>query len=170
MKEFDRALSNYVREFANGGAIRHFVELGYSVDEIKEALDFPMSIEEIASVVWGEYVASGVICLNEEDIIRDYIVKIDYVKDYNKYGKTSLRKVTTKEPTETRQYVDCDFGKLIYKNGSQFISGLNKIAYASAKMIDKLPWPLNTVYVDAESRLGQAVIEYKEYLEQHNDV
>ena len=84
MGEFDKALSNYIKDFANGGAIRHFVELGYNVVEIKSSLDFPMSIEDVASVVWEEYIACKIICLEESEINSEYITNTSFVKDYNK--------------------------------------------------------------------------------------
>ena len=160
MSEFDEALSNYVREFANGGAIRHFVDLGYSTDEIKSALDFPMSVEDIAKFVWKVYVDNKTVCLSEEDIQADYIIKTDYVKDYNKYGKTSLRRVTKKVGVEPRSYVSCNYGKIKYKDEDGFNRCLNDISDRSSQMIEHLPWPLETVYVDRNSKLGEAVIEF----------
>ncbi|MCR4612097.1 MAG: hypothetical protein K5644_09390 [Lachnospiraceae bacterium] len=160
MKEFDKALSNLVREFANGGAIRHFVELEYSVKEIKASLDFPMSVDGIAELVWKEYIDTKVICADEESINAEYIIKTDFVKDYNKYGKTSLRKVTKKVPIEPRNYITCDFGKLIYKDKDAFCRRMNKLPDAEREMIENLPWPLSTVYVDSDTRLGEAVAKF----------
>ena len=160
MKEFDVALSNFVREFASGGAIRHYVELEYSVQEIKSSLDFPVSVDEIASLVWREYIDSKVICDNKDDIDKDYVVKTGYVRDYNKYGKTSLRKVTKRVDTVPKDYISCDFGKMIYKDKASFRKKLDELSQASRDMIEYLPWPCHTVYVDSESRLGQAVSEF----------
>ena len=157
MKEFENALSNYIKDFANGGAIRHFVELGYSVDEIKSSLDFPMSTEDVALYVWKEYIDTKVICLDKDEIDKDYIVKTSFVKDYNKYGKTSLRKVTKKEPIEKKNYISCDFGKRIYKDKEDFNNKLNMLDEDNKSMIENLPWPLEIVYVENSSKLGQAV-------------
>ena len=157
MKEFENALSNYIKDFANGGAIRHFVELGYSVEEIKSSLDFPMSIDDVALYVWKEYIDSKVICLDKDEIDKDYIVKTSFVKDYNKYGKTSLRKVTKKEPIEKKSYISCDFGKKIYKDKEDFNNKLNMLDEDNKSMIENLPWPLEIVYVENSSKLGQAV-------------
>lgn len=157
MKEFENALSNYIKDFANGGAIRHFVDLGYNVEEIKSSLDFPMSIDEVALVVWKEYVDTKKICFNEEEMDRDYIVKTSYVKDYDKYGKTSLRKVETKEFVGTKSYIPCDFGKRIYQDKEGFLEVLNKLKGEQKAMIDNLPWPLEKVYVDLSTPLGEAV-------------
>ena len=157
MGEFDKALSNYIKDFANGGAIRHFVELGYNVREIKSLLDFPMSIDDVALVVWEEYINCKIICLDEAGINEEYITKTSFVKDYNKYGKTSLRKVTKREPIEKKDYIACDFGKRIYKDKEGFMQVLDKLSDSYSDAIKYLPWPLSMVYVDAGSSLGEAV-------------
>ena len=49
---FEEALSNFTREFAYGGAIRHLVDLGYTVDRIVKEMQYPIpreSIEKIAN-------------------------------------------------------------------------------------------------------------------------
>lgn len=163
MSDFNDALSNYIKDFANGGAIRHFVELGYSVSEIKSSLDFPMSIEDIAAVVWKEYVDTKIICLDEEEIDKDYIIKTSFVKDYNKYGKTSLRKVTKKEAVEKKRYIKCDFGKRKYKDKEEYSRILSRLPDDKRDMIKDLPWPLTDVYVDAQSRLGEAVASFYDF-------
>ena len=160
MKEFDAALSNFVREFASGGAIRHYVELEYSVAEIKSTLDFSVSINEIAALVWQEYINTKVICENKDDIDKEYITKTEFVKDYNKYGKTSLRKVTNKVEVAHKDYIPCDFGQMIYQDREAFIRGLDKLPQDVRDMIEYLPWPYHTVYVDSTSRLGQAVSKF----------
>ena len=162
MGEFDKALSNYIKDFANGGAIRHFVELGYSVPEIKSLLDFPMSINDVASVVWDEYLACKIICLDEAEIDKEYITKTSFVKDYNKYGKTSLRRVTKREPIEKKDYMVCDFGKRIYQDEEGFMRMLDKLKDAYRDSIKYLPWPLTKVYVDEASPVGEAIKAFYE--------
>lgn len=162
MGEFDKALSNYIKDFANGGAIRHFVELGYNVVEIKSSLDFPMSIEDVSSVVWEEYIACKIICLEESEINSEYITKTSFVKDYNKYGKTSLRQVTKKVPAEKKDYITCDFGKRIYQDKEGFMRMLDKLKDSHKDSIRYLPWPLTKVYVDKASPIGEAVKSFYE--------
>lgn len=160
MNEFNKSLSNFLREFANGGAIRHFVELEYSVREIKSKLDFPASAEDIADCVWKTYVEMRVICLDRPDVGENFIEKTEYVTDYSKYGKTSLRKVTTKVETDSKNYIECDIGKQKYKDKTAYELRLLRMTDSSRSMIEDLPWPLTKVYVDSESRLGEAVAEY----------
>lgn len=38
---FQNALSSFVTDAACGGAIRHLVDIGYTLDQIVERLDYP---------------------------------------------------------------------------------------------------------------------------------
>ena len=167
MGEFNNALSSFLREFANGGAIRHFVELEYSVKEIKSKLDFPASVEDIAEYVWKTYVDMRVVCLDESDMGESFIEKTEYVTDYGKYGKTSLRKVTTKVETASKSYIECDIGKQNYKDRVAFTRRLERMSDSSRSMIEDLPWPLTKVYVDRDTKLGEAVSEYNALSDQN---
>ena len=48
---FEKALQNFVKNFAAGGAIMAYHKKGLTPEEIKEKLDFPMSIEEIRKII-----------------------------------------------------------------------------------------------------------------------
>lgn len=51
---FEKALQNFVKNFASGGAILAYHKKGLRPEEIKEKLDFPMSIEEIERIIEQE--------------------------------------------------------------------------------------------------------------------
>ncbi len=48
---FEESLSNFVRDFAYGGAIRHLVDRGYTVDRIIREFHYPLSRESIEKIV-----------------------------------------------------------------------------------------------------------------------
>ena len=48
---FQAALHRFIKENANGGAIRHLADRGLSAEEIKEHLDFPMDLSEIKQIM-----------------------------------------------------------------------------------------------------------------------
>ena len=48
---FEQALSNFARDFAYGGAIRHLVDHGYTVDRIIREFHYPLSRETIEKMV-----------------------------------------------------------------------------------------------------------------------
>ena len=53
---FEQALSNFTRDFAYGGAIRHLVDHGYTVDRIIKEFNYPISRESIEKTV-NQYLA-----------------------------------------------------------------------------------------------------------------
>ena len=141
-KEFNEALGNFINNFANGGAIRHLVECGYTVDEILEKLDYPTSKENVAQIAYKYYLETGVIC-NEKPV--DNIEKATYIKEYGSYGKVSLRKVTNSISIDSTEYIACEYGKLLYQKKE--ITGEIIMSERMKEHILSLPWPLSTVWV-----------------------
>ncbi len=48
---FNDALSNFTKDFAYGGAIRHLVDKGYSAERIIREFKYPLSRESIEKTV-----------------------------------------------------------------------------------------------------------------------
>ena len=48
---FQEAFSNFTKDFAYGGAIRHLVDHGYTVDRIIKEFNYPLSRETIEKMV-----------------------------------------------------------------------------------------------------------------------
>ena len=48
---FNEALSNFSKDFAYGGAIRHLVDKGYTADRIIREFHYPLSRETIEKMV-----------------------------------------------------------------------------------------------------------------------
>lgn len=93
---FKRALSNFTYETASGGAIRHLTNIGYTVRQITENLSFPTSYERVQRTVWEHLINTGVILL-EEPGIRTVNESFTYVKEYNKYGTASFRRIAVQQ-------------------------------------------------------------------------
>ena len=48
---FEESLQNFTRDFAYGGAIRHLVDKGYTVDMIIKEFNYPLKRENIEKMV-----------------------------------------------------------------------------------------------------------------------
>lgn len=48
---FEEALTNFTRDFAYGGAIRHLVDHGYTVDRIIKEFQYPIPKESVEKIV-----------------------------------------------------------------------------------------------------------------------
>ena len=146
---FQSTLADFTSDVASGDAIRHLADLGYSVDEIHERLDFPTPKEKIASVVWKHLVRTGVICLEEPG--KTPREKVSYVKEYDSFGRTSFRQVREKiDPEDTGRkqprYVECDFGIRKYKDKEAFEKSLVGLELRDKDYILSLPWPIQKVW------------------------
>lgn len=48
---FNEALSNFAKDFAYGGAIRHLVDKGYTAERIIKEFNYPLSKESVEKMV-----------------------------------------------------------------------------------------------------------------------
>lgn len=157
---FHQALSNFIHDFASGGAIRHLADAGLTVTEIAEQLSFPTPKEKVAQEVWKYYLETGKIRLEEPDGqeekqsgSKDVIRRVTYVKEQNAYGRVSMRQVVEEIPVERRDYIACDFGRQMYQNRAEFMRRLEVLSEKERQYILDLPWPLETVYYEADEMM-----------------
>ena len=90
-KYFNQALSDFVNDVAYGGAVRHMADLGYTVRQIVDALDFPAPMARVGAIVWRHYLEQGIILLEKPEQ-SPAVRKVSYVKEYGKYGSVHFKK------------------------------------------------------------------------------
>lgn len=149
---FNKALGNFITEFACADAIRHMADMGMTVQKITERLDYPIPENKVAEIVWNHYINTGVVCSNK-------LEKVSYVKETGKYGRTSLRRIVEHIDTSEHEYIECDFGKRIYQDRDRFVFELKENG-ATKEDIDhvlSLPWPLKTVYHIDNDRIRRCI-------------
>lgn len=149
---FDHALTNFIQDFANGGAIRHLADQGYTVTEIAARLSFPAPGSSVAATVWKHYLETGKIRLEPPDetgVLR----RVTYVKEQNAYGRISMRQVTEEVQPACSRYLRCDFGKQLYQDREGFLEKLAVLDARDRQYILDLPWPLAPVYHQADERM-----------------
>ena len=173
---FTSALADFTSDVASGDAIRHLADLGLSVDEIYDRLDFPTPKEKIASVVWKHLIKTGVIRMEEPDgTPRE---KVSYVKEYDSFGRASFRQVReiinpdiagrmtdkgsgTSAPSyvgkgseasnqasdrKQSEYIECDFGIRKYRDKDALEISLAGLDLRDREYIRSLPWPVQKVW------------------------
>lgn len=151
---FHQALADFAGDMAYGGAIRHFADLGYTVEQIVKELDYPISRERAGAAVWQYYLAKGIILL-EEPQADPLIEKVSYVREYGKYGAVHFRRVVEKEQRPREKYYPCDFGKKRYQDEALFLRELESLQRSDREYILGLPWPLQRVYHIADQRMDR---------------
>ena len=60
---FDQALSGMKESFAGRDGIKHLADLGYSIRQIRESLDFPFTADAVGRVLWEHFVSNEKILL-----------------------------------------------------------------------------------------------------------
>ena len=70
-KYFQEALSDFVHDAASGGAIRHLVDLGYSVDQMMRALSYPTPRERVRKTAYRYMLESGLLVKELPDMRTD---------------------------------------------------------------------------------------------------
>ena len=150
MKEFNKALSNFINDAAAGGAVRHLADLGYSISEISDRLDYPISKEKIVGYIWEHFINIGKICLDEPKQSHE---KASFIKEQDSFGRISFRRVTETVDNSDKQYIKCEFGKLLYTKDEGFIKRIATLNPSDKEYIELMPWPLTPVYHQLDERM-----------------
>lgn len=169
---FRQALSDFSFELASGGAIRHLADLGYTVKQIQERLDFPTPYARIQEAVWKRLVETGVILLADPKLskarMEENAGRVDFVREYDRYGKVSFRRVVEPECQRGEQgpYLVCEFGRVRREDAGKYSEALKLLNARAAEYIEGLPWVRQNVWhradermLDAERRLREAGLD-----------
>ena len=162
-KAFQRALSDFMYDFASGDAIRHLADQGYTVSEIAAKLSFPTPKDRIADVVWKHYLDKGVILLEEPESGQT-LKRVRYVTEQGAYGRVSMRQVVEEIPMSDAQYLPCDFGKRLWRDRQGFQDVIKALPERDRQYLLELPWPLQTVWHVRDERMDRI---HKNSFEQH---
>ncbi|MBQ9708827.1 MAG: hypothetical protein IJV66_06555 [Firmicutes bacterium] len=129
-------------------------DVGMTVPEIKEKLEFPTSAERISQMVWDHFVATGKILLEKPEPSKSF-QKVSYVKETGPYGKVSFKQVSEEVPASGKTYLPCNFGKEIYKDKKAFLKKISVLSKRDQDYLLSLPWTLTTVWHEADERMSR---------------
>lgn len=90
---FQSALSNFATDVACGGAIRHLTDIGYTLNQIVERLDYPTSREK-AQRIMMEHLYQSRVLLREEPSETLFEGQTQFVQEQDAFGRRTLRKMT----------------------------------------------------------------------------
>lgn len=191
---FKNALSDFTYDVASGGAIRHLVDLGYTVKQITEQLSFPTPYERVQKTVWKHLLDMEILLLSEPGSEKQR-EKVTYVRDYDKYGKNSFRRIVLpqdnekhffwKENTfykredgnladylagkcaengEENAYISCNFG---LQSKEESAKVLEKLEERQRDYIIGLPWERKICYHRLDRRMREIICTLYEQGEYH---
>ncbi len=149
---FNRALSDFVQDFANGDEIRHLADCGLSVSEIKKRLSFPASKEKIGKTIWEHFVRCGRICLKKPDSCGK-TEKTSVIKETDAFGRISFRQVKEELPSSGKEYMCCNFGRYLVTKRPAFMNALESLSEGDREYVLYLPWPAEAVWHEKDDRI-----------------
>ncbi len=89
---FQSALSNFVTEAACGGAVRHLTDIGCTLDQIVERLDYPAPRAKVQRIMM-EYLYESCVLLKEVPSGKLLAAQEQFVQEQDAYGRRSFRKI-----------------------------------------------------------------------------
>lgn len=89
---FQTALSNFTTDVACGGAVRHLTDIGYTLDQIVERLDYPASRMKVQRIMM-DYLYESRVLLREEPSLALFAGREEYVQEQDVYGRRTLRRI-----------------------------------------------------------------------------
>ncbi len=92
---FKKALSDFAYDMACGAQIRHFADLGYTINQILEVLDISVPYRRVQKTVNEHLQRTGVLLTGKPDHIIP--AKKTFVREYDNYGRASFRQVVVQE-------------------------------------------------------------------------
>lgn len=91
---FQTALSNFVTDAACGGAVRHLTDIGYTLQQICDRLDYPASRVKVQKLMM-EYLYESCVLLREEPSMRIFARREQFIQEQNSYGRRTWRKTSS---------------------------------------------------------------------------
>ncbi len=89
---FQSALSGFVTEAACGGAVRHLTDLGYTLDQVVDRLDYPAPRAKVQRIMMA-YLFESRVLLRKEPSAELFAPQEQFVQEQDAYGRRSMRKV-----------------------------------------------------------------------------
>lgn len=168
-KYFEEALSNMVHDVASGGAIRHLVDMGYSVNQIMEHLDYPTPRSRVEETVFCYMTESGML-IEALPIPEEQFRKVNLRAESRKNLSRAIRE-RIKKNGEENAYLLCSCGKwcrMLKDMGKQAVSGLDlqtepdifqNLTSRERDYLLGIPWKGEVMYHQITDRMLEIAIE-----------
>lgn len=98
---FQTALSNFAMDAACGGAVRHLTDLGYTLDQIVERLDYPAPRAKVRQIMM-EYLYDSRVLLREEPSGNLFAARAEFIQEQDAYGRRTLRRISGDQDSQNK--------------------------------------------------------------------
>lgn len=160
---FQAALSDFVFDVAAGGAIRHLVDRGHSVEQIMKELDYPVPRTKVEKAVYRYMTETGILIAKlppEDDNVRIHLL---HEKDGKKLHEAIIR--YSEEYGIENSYMECPFRKWIKDDKCKLQQVISCLTSREQEYILGICWEQNVMY----HRLNERMREIGIKLSMHTD-
>lgn len=154
---FENALSDFVYDVASGGAIRHLTDEGYSVDQIMERLDYPVSRERVEQTVYRYMTESGIL-LTALPVKEEEMKALRLKKVSRRNILASLRE-QLRENGEDNSYMQCPFGEWLHHDKTDYLNQLSCLTQRERQYILGITWTKDVMYHRLNGRMFEIGLE-----------
>lgn len=148
---FEQALSDFMFDAASGGAIRHLVDHGHSVDQIMKELDFPTPRERVEKTVYQYMIETGMLLDRLPVCGEELFCKTLKKLSFNELNKQLAGHVQTNG--EKNSYMQCPFGYLIKNDSEKLKKEISCLTSREQEYITGIRWERNVMYHSLNSRM-----------------
>ncbi|MCM1158066.1 MAG: hypothetical protein NC300_05245 [Bacteroidales bacterium] len=154
---FEQALSDFVYDAASGGAIRHLVDAGYSVEQMMEKLDYPGSRERVEQTVYRYMTESGL--LLDSLPVKEEELEALYLKNASRCCISGKLRERIEKNGEADSYMQCPFGEWLHDNKAEQLNQLTCLTERERQYIFGIKWTADIMYHRLNSRMLEIGME-----------
>lgn len=154
---FEAALSDFMYDMASGGAIRHLVESGYSIEQIIRELDFPTPRERVEQTVYKYMTDSGILLFElpvEENGFDSCFLP---AKSKGRLRERLLECIASNG--EMASYMSCPFGQMMRNDVEELEKQLAVLTSREREYILGIRWERDVMYHRLNSRMFEIGVQ-----------
>lgn len=154
---FEAALSDFVFDVAAGGAIRHLVDRGYSVEQMMKELDYPVPRAKVEKAAYRYMTESGI--LLSELPIEAETLHIHFLQEKAKERFPEKLVKRLEESGEDNSYVECPFGAWMKKDEKKLQQVMSCLTNREREYILGIRWEQDIMYHRLNSRMREIAMK-----------
>lgn len=154
---FNEALSDFTHDVASGRAIRHMVNLGYTVNQIMERLDYPTPRSRVEQTVCRCLLENGTL-LEQLPVPEDQLQSISLSPSSSSRFYTVFNDRLNRNGTD-HSYVSCPFGTIRRDREIRMQKLLACLTSRERDYILGIPWHPRIVYHSLNDRMREISVQ-----------
>lgn len=154
---FEAALSDFVFDVAAGGAIRHLVDRGYSVNQIMKELSYPVPRDRVEQAVLRHMTETGILIAGFPEDDKKEDVRILEEKDSRKLYDSMMRYI--EEYGLDNSYMECPFGKWQKNDENKLLQVISCLTSREQEYILGIRWEKDIMYHRLNDRMREIGIK-----------